>query len=40
MKKALINNRLYDVVDKEEYSANRDIYNPRFTAIQTLFYFL
>lgn len=35
MKKALIGNRLYDVVDKEEYSVNRDIYNPRFTAIQT-----
>ena len=35
MKKALINNRLYDVVDKEEYYVNHDIYNPRFTAIQT-----
>lgn len=34
MKKALINNRLYDVVDMQEYSKNQDIYNPRFTAIE------
>ena len=34
MKKALINNRLYDVVDMEEYTQNRDLYNPKFTAIE------
>ena len=34
MKKALINNRLYDVVDMQEYSKNQDLYNPRFTAIE------
>lgn len=34
MKKALIDNRLYDVVDMDEYTKNRDLYNPRFTAIQ------
>ena len=34
MKKALINNRLYDVVDMEEYTEHQDLYNPRFTAIE------
>ena len=34
MKKALINNRLYDVVSMQEYSKNQDLYNPRFTAIE------
>lgn len=35
MKKALINNRLYDVVDMDEYTEHQDLYNPRFTAIET-----
>ena len=34
MKKALINNRIYDVVDMQEYSKNQDIYNASFTAIE------
>lgn len=34
MKKALINNRLYDVIDRNEYIDHRDLYNPRFTAIE------
>ena len=34
MPKALINNRLYDVVTMDEYTDNQDLYNPRFTAIE------
>ena len=34
MKKALINNRLYDVVTMDEYTDNQDLYHPRFTAIE------
>ena len=34
MKKALINNRLYDVVAMDEYTDNQDLYKPRFTAIE------
>lgn len=34
MKKIPLNNRLYDVVTMDEYNSNRDLYNPKFTAIE------
>ena len=35
MKKMKINNRLYNVISIEEYNQNPELYNPRFTAIET-----
>jgi hypothetical protein len=34
MKKIEINKRLYNVLDSETYIENKDIYNPRFTALE------
>lgn len=35
MKKAKIGTKLYTVIDKEEYQLNSELYNARFTAIET-----
>lgn len=34
MKKMLINNRLYEVTTMEDYTDNKSLYNPKFTAIE------